>query len=45
MQSYACFGVSATNGYELCSILHPKKNEMQLSKISIATQCCKQKRG
>ena len=35
MQNYNRLGSSATNGYELCSILHHKKNETQLSKKSI----------
>ncbi len=37
MQRYRHFSILATNGYELFSILHLKKNETQLSKISIAT--------
>ena len=36
MQRYRHFSILATNGYELFSILHLKKNETQLSKISIA---------
>ena len=36
MQRYRHFSIPATNGYELFSILHLKKNETQLSKISIA---------
>ncbi len=36
MQRYSHFNTSATNGYELFSILHRKKIETQLSKISIA---------
>ena len=36
MQNYICFKSHASIGYELSSILHHKKNEMLLSKISIA---------
>ena len=37
MQRYRHFSILATNGYVLFSILHLKKIETQLSKISIAT--------
>ena len=37
MQRYRHFSILATNSYELFSILHLKKIETQLSKISIAT--------
>ena len=37
VQRYRHFSIPATNGYELFSILHHKKIETQLSKISIAT--------
>ena len=45
MQNYICLGASATNRYELFSIYHLKKNEMPLSKLSIATYGYKQKGG
>ena len=43
MQNYNHLGASATIGYELCSILHHKKNETQLSKKSIAMRYLLQK--
>ena len=36
MQNYICLKYPATINYELYSILHRKKNETQLSKLSIA---------
>ena len=43
VQRYVHIGSPATNDYELFSILHYKKNETQLSTISIATYKNKQK--
>lgn len=43
VQNYICLMVSATNGYELFSIHHQKKNEMLLSKFSIAIRHIAQK--
>ena len=43
MQRYNHSGCLATNDYELYSILHHRKNETQLSKISIAIYENKQK--
>ena len=43
MQRYNHSGCLATNDYELYYILHHRKNETQLSKISIATYESKQK--
>ncbi len=37
MQNYICLKYSATINYELYSILHRKKSETQLSKLSIAS--------
>lgn len=37
VQRYGYIGSLATNDYELFSILHHKKNETQLSTISIVT--------
>ena len=39
VQRYSCLRVFATNGNELFSILHHKKNETLLSIISIAVWC------
>lgn len=43
MQRYNHSGSLATNDYELYCILHHRKNETQLSKISIAIYENKQK--
>ena len=43
MQRYNHSGCLATNDYELYCILHHRKNETQLSKISIAIYENKQK--